>query len=755
MRTNKNREANIKIFIIPFLVITLIVVTTAFAMSNSIKKYFYDVKKEEALKISRNISRHLTTAGEMADTINQLLDENLLISLKTMAISKDNNDHELFTELANAFEFDEVYIYNSDRIIEYSKSGKYIGWQAYEGHPVNNFILSDKTVFVEDFRQDSDGPLYYKYGYIKTSDGFIIQIGILADKYRDLMELLSLQNILEDAMVDDTIVQLFSLNKEFIVTASTDKGFIGSKIDQPLIMADINGGKTHEFINGDRATELYEIFVPLEYRSDKIVAFGIQYSMRDILPVIRANTTIFLVASVIVYLSLLFSMFIIHNRNKKLVQLAYYDTTTGLPNTESLKKELNEEISRGKGYRAILMIRCDNLEIVNLTFGYEYGDVVLKELGNRLKQLEHKNVQPFRFYEGNFVLHIKCYKDKKDLLALIDKTNKLLNHPFIINNTRENYSFSMGIMEYSKAGKTIDEILKDATIALNNVDDSEANNYKCFDEDMELLIHREDMIEKEIKAAINEPNSSNIYLVYQPILDIKNNSISGFEALARMESNQFGFVSPVEFIGIAERKRFIIPLSNFILKRACSYISGLLRMGFDDIRVAVNISAIHILREDFVSTVLSIIRETGIKGKNLELEITETVLVDNYSVVNERLKKLRANDIKVSLDDFGTGYSSFSRLAELNVDTLKIDQSFISSITDDNKTSLIVGDIISIAHRLGLKTVAEGVELQEHMDYLLECNCDMLQGYLFSKPLLEEDATNLLKKTRDNKIHSD
>ena len=184
-------------------------------------------------------------------------------------------------------------------------------------------------------------------------------------------------------------------------------------------------------------------------------------------------------------------------------------------------------------------------------------------------------------------------------------------------------------------------------------------------------------------------------------------------------------------------------------------MAGLLKMGFNDIRVAVNISIIHLLQEDFVSTVLDIINETGINGHNLELELTETIMVDNFEIAKEKLKELRKNGIQISLDDFGTGYSSFDRLIELNVDTLKIDKYFIDNITGTDEDSLIIRDMISIGHRLGLKTVAEGVEYQAQKDYLLEHKCDKIQGYLFSKPVPEEETIFLLKKYNVNSNYNE
>jgi len=326
-----------------------------------------------------------------------------------------------------------------------------------------------------------------------------------------------------------------------------------------------------------------------------------------------------------------------------------------------------------------------------------------------------------------------------------NKLKDLLEKPFKIYGTYEYLTFRIGVIEFNGDGKSVEQLLRDATIALNYADSNETVNFSFFDEEMELRNKREKIIQGELMEVISGENASKIYLVYQPILNLKENRIAGFEALARMNSDHFGYVSPMEFISIAERKQLIVPLSNIIIRRACTFAYDLIKMGFDDIFVAVNISVIHILQEDFTETILGIIKETGIQGHNLELEITETIIMENFAVINERLRELRANGVKISIDDFGTGYSAFARLSELNVDTLKIDQSFIRDITDVNKDSLIARDIISIARRLGLKTVAEGVEHPVQRDYLLEYNCDMMQGYLFSKPVHMEEALALLK----------
>lgn len=187
------------------------------------------------------------------------------------------------------------------------------------------------------------------------------------------------------------------------------------------------------------------------------------------------------------------------------------------------------------------------------------------------------------------------------------------------------------------------------------------------------------------------------------------------------------------------------------MKRACDFIYNLKNEGYDEIKVAVNISGIQLLRDNFTDTVINIIRESEIKESNLELEITESMLLDNYEIINEKFKILRQRKIAIALDDFGTGYSSFSRLKELNIDTLKIDKYFINKIPIGEYKKLITGDIISMAHKLGLTVVTEGVEVEAQKEYLIKNGCDIIQGYLFSKPLSEENAIKLLKRTNNVK----
>lgn len=267
---------------------------------------------------------------------------------------------------------------------------------------------------------------------------------------------------------------------------------------------------------------------------------------------------------------------------------------------------------------------------------------------------------------------------------------------------------------------------------------------------------REKDIQHELSLIEADESNGGLYLQYQPILDLKSNQICCFEALARVKSDKLGLISPLEFIPIAEKTKLIIPIGQKVIGQAFQFLKRLKENGFGEISVSINVSAIQLLRNDFNKILFDLITEMGISPANVGLEITESMFADNYQDINRILGELKDSGIHIALDDFGTGYSSLARERELNVSSLKIDKYFIDKLVFIKDEGAITGDIISMAHKLGHFVVAEGVEHEKQRQYLEKYKCDKIQGYLFSKPLDEEDAIELLKKqvNRNNESHS-
>ena len=263
---------------------------------------------------------------------------------------------------------------------------------------------------------------------------------------------------------------------------------------------------------------------------------------------------------------------------------------------------------------------------------------------------------------------------------------------------------------------------------------------------MEAKIIREEDIKREIAQIVDDENKQGIFLLYQPILDLKSNKIQAFEALARLKSEKFGLISPLEFIPIAEKTKLIIPLGQKIIMEALQFLQKLQMNGYATINISINVSAIELLQEDFVDNLLKIISEKQVTPERIGLELTESIFSSDYEEINNILGRLRKMGIHISIDDFGTGYSSLARESELSIDCLKIDKYFIDKLLEIQPEQAVIKEIISMAHKMGHSVIAEGVEYETQKQYLLANNCDKIQGYLIGKPSDEEEAVKLLEK---------
>jgi EAL domain-containing protein (putative c-di-GMP-specific phosphodiesterase class I) len=376
-----------------------------------------------------------------------------------------------------------------------------------------------------------------------------------------------------------------------------------------------------------------------------------------------------------------------------------------------------------------------------MTYGYLYAEKIIKEIAEVLSKLCLDRYQLFHISIERFAILVNEYHDYADLSKLCEIIIKCTTNIHHSNNVQT----SIGIVELDDNKISVDNILKFAFIAAEQAIKNKAVEYCFYNQEMENKILRKEMIKEELATAII--NNKEIFLMYQPIVDLKTDKIYAFEALVRFNNEKLGFVSPVEFIPIAEETGLIISLGKRIMQYAFGYLKELEEHGYNDIIMSFNVSSLQLLREDFILILVEIINDTKINPANLIIELTESVFSSDFQEINVKLNQIKELGIKVSIDDFGTGYSSLARERELNINCLKIDKYFIDKLLIVGEKEAITGDIISMAHKLGHYVVAEGVEYEEQKKYLIEHNCDYLQGYLFSKPLSPEAAMELLERT--------
>lgn len=432
---------------------------------------------------------------------------------------------------------------------------------------------------------------------------------------------------------------------------------------------------------------------------------------------------------------------------EKLRYFAYRDYLTNLPNrlmlNEKLTAMIREEID--KKY-AVFFIDSDNFKLVNDTFGHQFGDQLIIQLGKRLEQLLEDKATVFRLGGDEFILLSSKFESICEIESLANKIMRGFDKPFIINGNKIDVTVSIGIAIYPLHGTNSDELIKNADIAMYKAKDQGKAKFVIFDKTMIDDILERMRIENNLHKALE---NHEFVIHYQPQIDIGTQSISGFEALVRWNSPEMGLVSPLRFIKIAEDCKLIIPLGEFVLKNACRFIKMVNELGYAGYTVSVNVSIIQLMQEDFVDMVLETLEEIKLDSKYLELEITESILMESFEENNNKLELLRRKGVGIALDDFGKGYSSLSYLKQLAISTLKIDKSFIGSITKSNKDDMLTGNIIQIGRQMGLSVVAEGVETREQLDYLISNKCEKIQGFLFSKPLPENEAISLLS-AREN-----
>lgn len=427
-------------------------------------------------------------------------------------------------------------------------------------------------------------------------------------------------------------------------------------------------------------------------------------------------------------------------------QLAYHDGLTGLYNRVAFMKyayKIFHDASVGASKHAIFFIDLDNFKNINDTLGHDYGDLLLKDVSDRMLCCIASDDILARNGGDEFLILKNRFDTVDDLENFASQLVNVVHHPFILNDETAVVSMSVGIAVFPNNGLTVSELIKNADIAMYNAKNSGKNSYRFFDSYMEDDVNRKNDLADILSHVIDK---NEIYLQYQPQVNVESGQVTGYEALMRIESELVGFISPAEFIPIAEETGIINILGEWALIEACNFNQVLIKSGFGPLRVSVNVSTTQLKDDHLIDIIKSIPEKTGMDLKHLEIEITESVLMNSFEHNLKLINQMKELGCSIALDDFGTGYSSFNYLTQIPIDTLKIDKSFIDGICSNEKDRCIADSIIDLAHKMDISVVAEGVEDNEQLQILQNQFCDTLQGYLFSKPLNSTDFIELLSK---------
>ena len=425
-----------------------------------------------------------------------------------------------------------------------------------------------------------------------------------------------------------------------------------------------------------------------------------------------------------------------------------HDRWTGLHNLNYLETLLERDGKhRRLENRAFVSTNLNTVQSLTATYGFHYTQELMREVADMLGQYCTDRRMLFYTYENLFVFYLKDYKDREELTEFCRDIANMLESLLVA----ERIGGGIGVVQIDKdSDRDVDQLMKRLLIASEkalNIYDRDVGI--CFyDAEIEMEMIREEEIKRELAKIGADENYGELFLQYQPILDLESNRICGFEALSRLKIEKFGLVPALEFIPIAEKTKLIVPIGRRAIIRALRFLRRLKDNGFGGVLVSINVSAIQLLRSDFSENLFKMIDRTQVNPENIGLEITESVFASNYEEINRIIGGLKDSGIQIAIDDFGTGYSSLARERELNVNCLKIDKSFIDKLMCLDAKDTITSDIISMAHKLGHCVIAEGVEHEKQRQYLHSWGCDRIQGYLIGKPLDEEAAIGVLKASQ-------
>lgn len=424
---------------------------------------------------------------------------------------------------------------------------------------------------------------------------------------------------------------------------------------------------------------------------------------------------------------------------EEIERLAYYDLLTGLPNWARLNKLLEAELNEAAGGQpagALLVIDLDDIKIINDTFGHTYGNSLITIAGQRIVHEAGSGAVVGRSGGDEFFV-LAPGQTKRLISQLADKIIAAFCQEIEVLGIRFHMSASAGIACYPADGATAEEIFKNADNAMYAAKKAGKNCWRFYQAAMQAEAYERIRLTNSLRHAIDR---GELLLYYQPQASIANGGITGFEALLRWNSPEYGAVSPERFIPLAEQSGLIRPIGQWVLQEACKFARRLADRGWTNHKIAVNVSPHQIGADGFITVVRKALSNAGIKPGQLELEITENALIASLEDSISKLDELQAMGVQLSLDDFGTGYSSLTYLQRLPVNTLKIDKAFIDMILMDGAQKAIIGSIVDIAHIMGMTVVAEGVETQRQLSYLAQCRCDRIQGYLLSRPVPAAEA---------------
>ena len=430
--------------------------------------------------------------------------------------------------------------------------------------------------------------------------------------------------------------------------------------------------------------------------------------------------------------------------NKQQQYLATHDILTGLPNRELLYDRISQSLAFSHRYQqlfAVLFIDLDNFKMINDSLGHDFGDEILRMTAERLSRCIRSTDTIARLGGDEFTILLNQLNHIEATTTIAQNILQIFYRPFVLHHQEIYMTASIGISIYPDDGHDTKTLLKNADAAMYNAKEKGKNNFQYYKAELQASSYKQLTLANSLHRALEHQE---FMLHFQPQFNTYNGKVIGVEALLRWQHPKLGFISPIDFIPVAEETGLIVPIGKWVLYQACIQYLTWQKQGLAPDHIAVNLSIRQFETPKLTNTIMDILNRTGLSPEHLDLEITESIIMKNPEDVTKTLLELKNIGIHISIDDFGTGYSSLNYLKHLPADTLKIDRSFVHNLSQDESNAKIVNAIIALANSLNMDVIAEGVETESEKKALTKHGCFQMQGYLFCHPLSVDDTTHFL-----------